>query len=966
MRRRLVAIEHWAVQHSPILPFLAPAVFAHCTASAVHSRSLQNQPRARLDDQPPFCLRNPAIETNCSTTDAYRRKRHDAICISRSRCTLPALVAPALPTPKGLRAFHSFQPLGKVINSQSGGHVSGVDTQSSTAAPEQPGNVEGLKRFPIPLKADYGANASKFFRSNNLGTLNVDTTLFEPEDLNEISNSDLNVEHSEGSQNAHMPFEGRQTYDDYASMSDDESTWQAAIRRLIEKSRGEERINERRADGSWAANVLASLPSLDAGIDDFRATYRARNISFRLRWSAMIMHLLDTDVRSSIKFLMATLNEPLPPNSQVADVFSFLVRCITYRPDDFKPEDISMMGAAMDLALEQYQSPAILTPRSIQFYVRQWPDRRVSFCRALIDRGTIFTERTALHFALALADVARFDTAIEVLQRAVEAGTEVNGLPFLKTCRLLLRKSRGDGGKYEHSTAILAQLFQMGVGIHVTQYNILLVNAAEVGDAGTAWLIYKEMCENGPQPDDHTFVILLNMCRKLNDRDGYRFINYEAHPTRRELHPHLVTEILVCRNHFNRNSNFDHVLRFYERHCDLLSLKQLEIIQPEHQSRWIGTNEEISSPRLPPVAGSLGFMMLTYLRHTTGVKIAREMYRKFQQLLEAGDRCATHLAATTHTYNLFIKIFARSKDTFKLWPSILRDMIRPFNITMHDPLTGRLLHPAKPDTQTWNIILHGLSRDGQRESAAKIAELMLKNNMKPDIVTWNSLISGLSRGPSLSALGEVLRRFEASGLKPDSWTTKALHPLQYSKLRLERLMEIRESVEGLAEATAYDKIQRLRSLRKARNTTIRRKVARKFERKRLHDEPLKLRSMTSSFANCYGPGSGTLIIRPLRPKVPINFRLVLHKGLGSPIKVFAPCRSLLRFKRLRTLALQQPTKQAGLKLWFLRKTSSRTKRRRFRVATDQLKPAPANARRTLKARRRRSAKGGRAGAGVEE
>lgn len=387
----------------------------------------------------------------------------------------------------------------------------------------------------------------------------------------------------------------------------------------------------------------------------------------------------------------------------------------------------------------------------------------------LSEDGSQSLEELFISFAYTQMKRGDYESALQALTNAVQAGTDVASKPFKHVCNALIRRSRNLAGSYQSTSHIVQALIDLGVRLDITSYNILMNNAAEAGDHGTTWKIYQLIRRNKIEPDHYTWTTLLKTCRKTNDRSSFRktykqILEQEAG----RFHSPLVTEILATWSHFGARSGFERLVRFYERHCDLQILKDLGLVHSGYksQARVIASDQ--------PSTETLVVMLLAYVRKEQSILHAADLYRTFQRLLAEHHPLVVPLGESVVVYGIFMKAFGMKDASLKLWPRLLRDMIKPLGPEVLNRDTGLPFQGCKPNAIFWNILLNAFARRHQLAAAEKVIELMRKQGFKPDKYSYTSLMGGYARQQNIEMTIDVLQRMQEDNISGDEHTVKAL------------------------------------------------------------------------------------------------------------------------------------------------------------------------------------------------
>lgn len=526
----------------------------------------------------------------------------------------------------------------------------------------------------------------------------------------------------------------------------------------------------------------------------------------KYRLPRMMLLYLTGPPREALNFLQGVLPFWRLHAYQVVDVFDFITRSLEGSEAEAAAGTPTLLLETLQQVIKFHKHVPQFTQRTLLFVLRTRPMVEIAgTVEALHSKGVAFGHDTLLQVSRLLATSGQPEAALRPLAIAVKAGAPVELEGVRRTAAKLIRESRDPRGDYERVTDTVSALLKLDIHLDLSMYNVLILNAAEAKDYGTAWRIWEILRANGIEPDYYTYTILMKMCRKMADASGrkaYGVLYRQLMPESRDhLDPHLVTEVLKCRFAFDPPHSFDRVLQFYERHCDLQPLKDLRMLPADYTSRY---ERWYTTLRPYPSTPTLGVVISAFLRACIFAKhmsrrLAVDLYVNFGREVREGNPAMLQLASTDHTYNAFIKAFS-TVDAFAVrlpnwrrmtasadhygaqmsvyWADILQAMQTPFAHSVVDPSSGAVLAAPKPTLRTWNTILNAISRRGNAAEAERILERMRSSGVEPNTVSWNCIIGGLARSQRPDRVADALDRMRAAKSVPDARTVAAVNHLR--------------------------------------------------------------------------------------------------------------------------------------------------------------------------------------------
>lgn len=496
-------------------------------------------------------------------------------------------------------------------------------------------------------------------------------------------------------------------------------------------------------------------------------------------WPDFMLWIMQHRPQSALDVLQATYKDPLPPMGLVADCLDFIAG---YHLQDVEQVDHDIMIRLYGLVFlsilkEDFSRQPILHQKTLRLMFKhsnRYGKRR--FYDALKERNVKIHHHTKLHIIHSLAQHFYFQRALEMLGTLVGSGMN-SGTPILmQTCTTLLREAGRAPYGHQKSTAILAELLNLGIRPNLFIYNVAIRNVMEVGDFDVGCQMYDAMKEDGTQPDVFTFSIMLKGAKQQREwRMVDRFIT-ELRETGTEPDAYIINELLhVTHLYMNTRhdpAGFGHMLtRFQDYYSDDI-LRQMGIL-PASGSHH--NSHALAIPDPPPA--TISVILSAYLSYCTDWTIIARLYAQYRTQVAARNHLLFATTATDYFLNAFLLYFSKSRRTLLYCNAILDDMLTP----------SSGLGP--PSIYSWTIILNGYMSTHLPRQAEKILELMIENGEKPNQVTWNLIIMGYARLQDVYGVANAVRMMKSHGFKGDSWTITSLSRIR-EREELVRLLEL--------------------------------------------------------------------------------------------------------------------------------------------------------------------------------
>ena len=387
--------------------------------------------------------------------------------------------------------------------------------------------------------------------------------------------------------------------------------------------------------------------------------------------------------------------------------------------------------------------------------------------------------RTRSHFANFFALKGQYKRTMEVLKQAVEHGADVKNAGFQTICNIALRRSMLSENGYHDNPWIVAAMLDVGIPMNMGHYAVLLVNASEVGDDSTALSTYNLLKEYGQTLSPLVYHTMLKRCMTTLDIDTFRMVREDIFKSEAQSNDFLAGTLLCASYIFLLKDHesdqmfvFHEIVKLYRLIFDTTPLARLQILPASVEIDVSDTRNATSF--------AVGIMLCAFVRAHMGNRLfdyfmLEKVYRNFRVLVEQGHELVAPIVQTTHASNAFIYAFGHSRSHLKRCLDIVKEMTTPLPPAAVFQGTGHPIQQAQPDVYSWTILINSFSRSGQNAAAKRVMEIMKERGVEPNVVTWNSLTHGYSKSQDDTGLLNSLLDMHESGVSMDSYTLKGLH-----------------------------------------------------------------------------------------------------------------------------------------------------------------------------------------------
>ncbi|KAI7710244.1 hypothetical protein KC353_g9837 [Hortaea werneckii] len=505
---------------------------------------------------------------------------------------------------------------------------------------------------------------------------------------------------------------------------------------------------------------------------DMETFARKRGMIGRQAWCDMTLWILAHRMDYMFDFLRAT-NKPIyPPINWVEDVLTLMARHYDSVEDGSRHSWLrTLANTFFELVPRETNEQWIFRQDFVKHVVPHFSQSQMGDIFQMVKTEKVkLTPNTLLHVADSFAKRDMLEKALSMLLEAKEAGARVNGIPFRTLCSTILRRSSAQSGGLRICLRLIEHLVAMGVKLNLTLCNIVMLNAVEAGDIETADSVHRSAIEQGLGMDVYTCAIRLKAC-KLDIQNAERLkqtIEEAIAVGDIRTNEIVATEVLHCLTlqSLTAPDGWENAFSKIATACvelfDIEPMKRLGLDMPEPPPNTSAT------PRLAPTRHVFTYLLLALLRRGATTEKSIELYQRWRQLVEAGDKPLAACATTAHVSNVFLRRFVRRRDTLLQAAQVVKDMQKPL------PTTAGGVVQAPPNIYTWSIFLHGFASHGQTKLAEQVLTYMRERGIEPNEVTWTSLVGGYARTQDTNGLLDSLRRMQADGAVFNDWTQGSL------------------------------------------------------------------------------------------------------------------------------------------------------------------------------------------------
>ncbi|KAF1850043.1 uncharacterized protein K460DRAFT_244801, partial [Cucurbitaria berberidis CBS 394.84] len=375
--------------------------------------------------------------------------------------------------------------------------------------------------------------------------------------------------------------------------------------------------------------------------------------------------------------------------------------------------------------------------------------KRVFNC--LVEARTRLGFDTLLHYANAFGEAGNFHYALRCLDElkarhtAVAWQSVVDRERLRWTCALILRKSMNKSKNYHDTPGIVASFVSLGIKMDTLLYNVVMHNAMEACDYATAFKVYNTLETNGMKPDKHTFSILLHGCSSQSNPAMFQsFAQHCAEVARDIKDPWLASDYLYYLYIRHQNDpDIGHtsalLWKTYLGFFHGTSLEQFLNQRTRDTMNKNGTAQTSGLLEPPPMA--MYIILQTEIKLALAVSTQRvlNLYQRFKLLASNPDFKA--LTRNPTIWNAFLLAFCQ-KQQFASASQVIKDM------TEGSP---------QPNIYSWNIFMQAFFKTGQVQAADRVFEIMRSRGVDPDQFTYGVLLRGYAKAQLVERIGDTMQ-----------------------------------------------------------------------------------------------------------------------------------------------------------------------------------------------------------------
>jgi pentatricopeptide repeat protein len=420
---------------------------------------------------------------------------------------------------------------------------------------------------------------------------------------------------------------------------------------------------------------------------------------------------------------------------------------------------------------------------------------------ALIENRAVLGFDTFLHYANTFAEAGQIRFALRCLDELKASSTTVgwdtvSDRERLRwTCALILRKSMSKEKQYHETPRIVAAFVGLGIKMDLLLYNVVMHNAMEALDYATAFKVYNALEGNGLKADKHTYSILLHGCTlQTNPAMFKQFAEHSADVAQAIKDPWLATDYLyyLYIRHQNDSDKAQtaallrqaYVRFFPVTPLDLLRSRLGGVVRVTSGSQLMSMDDSKIDP--PPVA--LYIMLQAQIQEALAISMQRltDLYERFKSLVRhESDPALTRLAKEPVAWNAFLLAFCQ-KQQFASASQLIRDM------TDNSP---------QPNIYSWNIFMQAFFKTGQVQAAERVFEILRTRGVDPDQFSYGVLLRGYAKAQHVERIGETMQHVDAEQeMEPD--LLRALAQIANRKTLMSTLEKSRVRKEVQAQEKA--------------------------------------------------------------------------------------------------------------------------------------------------------------------
>ncbi|CAO2658851.1 Nn.00g065740.m01.CDS01 [Neocucurbitaria sp. VM-36] len=506
-----------------------------------------------------------------------------------------------------------------------------------------------------------------------------------------------------------------------------------------------------------------------AGWAEVSAKWIELDIDTRRTWfERLLVYLLDRAPGRVIRFIRAIVMDPVLRGMRaepIADALGHLskIHCARiYNPrgnwsKDPEVNQRSFVPAFLNIFQSALAKQRDVCSQDLLYNIVQLATikelKRVFDC--LVEARTRIGFDTLLHYANAFGEAGETKYALRCLDElkarhdSVAWQAVVDRQRLHWSCATILRKSMTRSKKYHKTPSIIASFVKLGIKIDILLYNVVIHNAMEAGDYPTAFKVYNALEGNGLKADKHTYSILLNGCSSQSSPAMFqRFAQHCAEVAKEIKDPWLATDFLYYL--YMRHQNDPEIERIsffiWQTYSDFFSKTSFEefLVSRKRKGLRDAVNEKRvaqTSALLEPPPMAMYIMLQLEIKTALAYSTQRVLllYQQFKQLayspgLEALTRNPT-------TWNAFLFAFCQ-KQQFASASQVIKDMTEG---------------STKPNIYSWNIFMQAFFKTGQVQAAERVFEIMRSRGVDPDQFTYGVLLRGYAKAQLIERIGDTMQ-----------------------------------------------------------------------------------------------------------------------------------------------------------------------------------------------------------------
>lgn len=522
-------------------------------------------------------------------------------------------------------------------------------------------------------------------------------------------------------------------------------------------------------------------------------------------WQRLALWLLQRSPLAIPEFLYITTQSNQKPDCRmVVDCFQFLT---THYPEEWKYWSKGSLthASVIQTCLDRKNWPIAKVPQnSIRLYMACTDYSGLCNVLQWMKEGHNLGGWNILNLVRGFVKHQDAERALETFQYITTINDErfnMDSTGVMRHCCKILTLDSVADGPNGRNFRILPRLLEMGIRPDRDMMNLVLLNAFRTGDPQLGLDVLDFMQNRSYEFDAYTYSILLTDAVGRGDRErvatlikeieGLPEIRRNSHVASKLMHAYYV---FVARNmdaDVEPSRIFYAMLDLYVELYDITPLKELLLVPSEYTPTVKGLNEQ-------PTLIALFLVIATYFRCQRRYQHVERIYSRFRELVLQGHKHFAPLAATDHTYNVFLSTLRDNPHGMRLCVRIVQDMLQsPSTIAVNNEFEKRTINHVKPAAQTWTILLSAFLYNRQPYAAEKVKEMMAKHNIEYNQVVWNTVINGYANAQNIPDLAMAIRTMEEQGFAVDEYTMRSLRYL-HNPERLWEVMDEFDQVEAMS------------------------------------------------------------------------------------------------------------------------------------------------------------------------